>query len=209
MTMLEDRLRALGDGLDLDGGRDGELADSVLARLDEAGHPSSEGPPLLRIAAAIVLVLAIAIAAVPSSRRAVADWFGLDGVRIERRPDVSVPAEPDPLDGGADGAVGEVVDVDGTDVLVSEFTGTLDNPAIRKIASAATTVVSVDVDGEFGLWIAGAPHDVSFYGANGDIEFERVAGNTLLWQDGTVIRRLEGFADVDRAIEYAELIGDR
>lgn len=217
MTMIEARLRALGDALDLDDGhvdrQTDALAASVLERLDEVGLPGETEQrdsrrPLLRIAAAVVLVLAVAVAAVPTSRRAVADWFGFEGVSIERRPDVSVPTEPDPLDGGADGEVGEVVDVDGTDVLVSEFTGTLDNPAIGKIASPETNVVRVEVDGEFAVWIDGAPHEVSFAGPNGDIRFERFAGNTLLWQDGATIRRLEGFDDADAAIAYAEQIGD-
>ena len=64
----------------------------------------------------------------------------------------------------------------------------------------------VEVGGELGLWIDGAPHDVSFFDEQGDLVFERFAGNTLLWQDGSIVRRLEGFADVGSAIEYAEEI---
>jgi hypothetical protein len=219
MTMLDERLRALGDTLDLI--PDDDLVDTVLARLDEP--PSRDGRSLLRIAAALVLVLALVAVAVPSSRRSVADWFGFDGLRIERRPGTPTASVPDPLDRDGAGdddpshdvsdptnppaSIGTVVDVEGADILVSEFVGTLDNPAIGKTVGDGTNVRQVEVGGELGLWIDGAPHEVSFFDADRDIVFERFAGNTLLWQDGSVIRRLEGFVDVGAAIEFAERIG--
>lgn len=242
MTMLEERLRALGDTLDLDPGRatdpgpatdadptgiasdaafdattvDSALAAAVLARLDEP--PVRRGHTALRLVAALVIVVALVAAAVPSSRRTVADWFGLDGARVERRPDAPTASTPDPFDdastAGTDrsresdeastGSIGTVVEVDGIDVLVSEFVGTLDNPAIGKTVGDGTNVRQVDVGGAVGIWIDGAPHDVSFYDEQGDIVFERFAGNTLLWQDGGVVRRVEGFPDVTTAIAYAE-----
>jgi hypothetical protein len=153
----------------------------------------------------VVVVLAGAtVAAIPSSRRAVADWFGFDGARIERQPDLSVPAEPDPIDGGS---VGTVVDVGDDEVLVSSFTGTLDNPALAKVAGDGTRVQRVTVHGELALWIDGEPHEVSFFDERSEIIFQRFAGNTLLWQDGSLIRRLEGFSDVAAAIDYAESLG--
>ena len=233
MTMLDERLRALGDALELDAGgatdaaptnsalTDSALVDAVLARLDEP--TTRDGHPMLRVAAVLVIVLALVAVAVPSSRRTVADWFGFDGVRIERRPGAPTASTPDPIDPQASGAddqsgeqgapddppasIGTVVDVDGAGVLVSEFVGTLDNPAIGKTIGDGTNVRQVEVDGEFGVWIDGAPHDVSFYDEQGDIVFERFAGNTLLWQDGSVVRRLEGFPDATTAIAYAEQLG--
>jgi hypothetical protein len=239
VTTLDQRLRALGDALDLDldaGDGDG-LADAVLARLDEP-PPSVDGRPLLRVAAAVLIVLALVAVAVPSSRRTVADWFGFDGVRLERRPGAPAVSVPDPLDRNATAAdsssddpsddtsyetsdetsdepavddppveIGTIVEVDDREVLVSEFVGTLDNPAIGKTVGDGTAVRQVEVSGELGLWIDGAPHDVSFFDEQGDIAFRRFAGNTLLWQDGSTIRRLEGFADADAAIEYAEQLG--
>jgi hypothetical protein len=203
VTMLEDRLRALVDALDLD--TDDALADAVLARLDES--PSTGHRPLLRIAAALALVLALMVAAVPSSRRAVADWFGFEGVRIERRPDAPTVSDPDPIDTiDPVTTAGTVVDVDGTAILVSEFVGTLDNPAIAKTVGDGTEVIPVTVRGAFGLWIDGDPHDVLLLD-DGDIVYERFAGNTLLWQDGRVIRRVEGFGDLADAIEFAESFG--
>lgn len=245
MTMLEERLRSLGDALDLEPGRatgadptgadpavveateveatrsdgapvESALAAAVLARLDEP--PVRRGHTVLRVAAALVIVVALVAVAVPSSRRTVADWFGFDGARVERRPDAPTASTPDPFgdapttgaDGSIDpddpstGSIGTVIGVDGTDVLVSEFVGTLDNPAVGKIVGDGTSVRQVDVGGEVGIWIDGAPHDVSFYDEDGTIVFARFAGNTLLWQDGEVVRRLEGFPDVADAIAYAE-----
>jgi hypothetical protein len=225
MTMLEERLRSLGDALDLDPGIDAgqleaeaeaTLVAAVLARIDEP--PVRRGHTVLRVAAALVIVVALVAVAVPSSRRTVADWFGLDGARVERRPDAPTASTPDPFDDapttGADGSersddsatgsIGTVIEVDGIDILVSEFVGTLDNPAIGKTVGDGTSVRQVAVGGEVGIWIDGAPHDVSFLDEQGDIVFERFAGNTLLWQDGEVVRRLEGFPDVAAAIAYAE-----
>lgn len=241
MTMLEDRLRSLGDALDLepdadltdadltDAGRiDGGLVDAVIARLDETparpDHRRAADRPWLRVAAVLLLAVALVAVAVPSSRRTVADWFGLDGVRVERRPGAPAVSAPDPFDGvvaigddspgappdadASDGStapsIGTVVDVGGVEILVSEFVGSLDNPTIGKIVGDGTDVQQVQVGGGFGLWIDGAPHDVSFFDEGGDIVFERFAGNTLLWQDGRVVRRLEGFADVTDAVAYAE-----
>ena len=204
MTTIEDRLRSLGDVLDLD---DRDVVVGVLARLD---GPSARGDVQrrshpVRIVAAIVLVLALAVALVPNSRRAVADWFGFDGVRIERRPGASVPDRPDPLDRGD--AVGTVVTVAGVDVLVSEFDGSLDASLITKVATADTTIRTVVVGDDVGVWIAGEPHQVTLPDAQGRVVFDGFAGNTLLWQDGDVIRRLEGFDDVDAAIDYAVSLG--
>lgn len=227
MTMLEERLRSLGDALDLDarigadsGPDDTRLVDAVLARLDEPPvlRPGGERP-WLRVAAALVLAVALVAVAVPSSRRTVADWFGFDGVRIERRPGAPAVSVPDPIDESTSraddppddlpddpsaGSIGTVVDVDGTDILLSEFAGTLDNPAIGKTVGDGTDVQQVSVGGALGIWIDGVPHDVSFYDERGTIVFERFAGNTLLWQDGDVVRRLEGFPDAATAIAYAE-----
>ena len=206
MTMLEEQLREFGDRLDVDGVDDGALVARVLARLDdEAGSDDPQrhhrwSTPMRGAAAAVVLVIAVVVA-VPSSRRTVAGWFGFDGATIERSPQLDGPAAPDPL---ADRGVGTTAVVEGDDILVAEIVGTLDNPGLGKVLGADADVTEVTVNGAFALWIDGAPHEVSFYGADGDIVFRGFAGNTLLWEDGGVIRRLEGFDTVGAAIAYAE-----
>lgn len=202
MTLLEDRLRDLGEALDVS---DDGLVDEVMAQLDQPARSSVPSRLTgLRVAAAVLVAIAVGVAIVPSSRRAVADWFGFDGARIERRPDLEVPTTPDPLDRGA---VGTIDEVEGTEVLVSTFDGTLDTPALGKTLGPGSDVTEVVVGDAFGLWIDGEPHEVGFRDADGHIVFEGFAGNTLLWQDGDLIRRLEGFADVETAIAYVESIG--
>lgn len=206
MTMLEEQLREFGDRLDVDGVDDGALATRVLARLDgETGSHASErrdrwATPMRVAAVAVALGIAVAVA-VPSSRRTVAGWFGFDGATIERAPQLDVPAAPDPL---GDRGVGTTAVVEGDDILVAEIVGTLDNPGLGKVLGTDAEVTEVTVNGAFALWIDGAPHEVSFYDADGEIVFRGFAGNTLLWQDGDVIRRLEGFGTVGAAIDHAE-----
>jgi len=205
VTRIEDRLRDLGDALDV--ADDDELAVAVVARLDDSA-PAEQRRALLRVAAVVIVAVAVVVAAVPTSRRTVAGWFGFDGVTVELRPDVSMPAVPDPVDRGSSGGVGTVVPVDGTEVLVSEFVGSLDRAVIGKVATAETEVTEVDVGGVPGLWIEGAPHAVSFFDEEGDLASVAIAGNTLLWQDGDRIRRLEGFDELRAALAYASTLGD-
>lgn len=211
MTALDDRLRSLGAQLDLDADPH-HMVTEVLARVADDGEAGSNrvgaqvARPWLRVAAGLVVLAAAVAVAVPSSRRTVADWFGLDGVDVERRPDVSVPLEAPAIDDTTSTpGTGGVVDVDGVPILVSEIDGRLDEAVISKTVGNATDVVAVNVGADLGLWIAGRPHELAVF-RDGELLFERLAANTLVWQDGPVIRRLEGFDDLDRALEYAATI---
>lgn len=204
MIDLESRLSDLGDSLDLD--ETADLASAVVTRL---AAPTGDGPAEktwsrravgLRVAAALVLVTAVLVA-VPGSRQAIAEWFGLDGVTIDRDPTLSPPPETPPLAGSP--GDGTVVDVDGAEVLVSALDGRLDEGVISKTLGPDTGIERVDVAGNLGLWIDGEPHVVSYRSDDGEIVSERFAGNTLLWQDGDVIRRVEGFATLADALAFA------
>ena len=74
--------------------------------------------------------------------------------------------------------------------------------SFTKVLGAGSDVRRVDVDGHPGLWIDGAPHEVVIRGVDGETEVRRFAGNTLLWQDGDTIRRVEGFASLDEALRF-------
>lgn len=217
MTIIEDRLRALADEFDFG---DASVADGVLDRI--ASRSPSATPVAHRewswhqVAAIVVVVIAAAVLAVPSSRHAVADWLGFGGVQIERVPDLSVPATASPVEPATaspiEPTVGPtieqgVVEVDGTEVLVSEIPGMLEQPLLSKTVGDGTDVIQVEINGSPGVWIVGAPHEVAYRADDGSFVFERFAGDTLLWQDGEVIRRVEGFETLEAALRFAEDFG--
>lgn len=182
MIDLERDLAELGDRLALD---DDRLADDVLARV--AGPASSRSTPTWLVAAAVVLAVASVALVVPSSRQAIADWFGLDGVRIEQEPGLTVPPDVE-LPAG---------------VLVDRFDGSLDEDVITKVLGGGTGIERVDVGGRPGLWIDGVPHEVVIRDGTGALVTRRFAGKTLLWQDGDTIVRLEGAPTLDEALRLA------
>lgn len=196
MTDLESRLSDLGKHLDVD---DGDLVDGILDRLQPPTRRS--GPVWLQAAAVIAILAAAAVFAVPEARRTVADWFGFGAVSIQRLPDDAVrqaDAEFD-LAGPGDSSI-EVVD--GREILVSRFDAHLPAPFLTKTVGASTQVFVVEVDGHPGVWVGEGPHDV-FYETDDGLGVSRTAGRTLLWQDGDVLYRLEGFSDPDAALEFA------
>jgi hypothetical protein len=154
------------------------------------------------VVAAAVLVVLVGVALIPDSRRAVARWFGLDGVTVEVDPNVTGTAAPVSIDLPGPGE-SRVVDVGGRQILVSTVSGTLSPRMITKSVQSSNQVEEVDVDGAPGLWIAGPPHEIGYESPPGQPVFERMAGNTLLWQRGDVITRVEGFADLEAALAFA------
>ena len=87
----------------------------------------------------------------------------------------------------------------GAAAIVTEFAGaTVDEQFFGKVLDQTTTLEKVTVNGQPGFWIQGTPH-FFFYQVNGAVQQEtlRLAGNTLLWTQGTLLLRLE--AQVDRA----------
>ena len=195
---LSERLRDLGDALDFD---DAGLADSVLGRITTERAHSSKARLWLAAAAAALLVL-VGVAVIPDSRRAVARWFGLDGVTVEVDPEVTGSAAPVASDLPGPGQ-SRVVQVEGKDILVSTMSGTLSSRMITKTVQSSDQVQEVDVDGAPGLWFAGPAHEIGYESPTGQPVFERMAGNTLVWQRGDVITRVEGFDDLEDALAFA------
>lgn len=197
MNKLEVRLADLADVLDVD---DAGLVKSIDARLDELSG-QRRAHRRLQMVAVFVLIVAVAIALHPDSRRVVARWFGLNQVRIERDADLDVSSAPVTfeLPGPGDS---QIVEINGREILVSAIVGRLDRPILQKTLASNTSIIEVDVGGHLGLWIDGAPHQVMYEAGDGDIAVERVAGNTLLWEVGDVLYRLEGFDNLDDALKF-------
>lgn len=225
---LEERLIGLGAAMTFPDAE--SLADDVLDVLDAAaegdgapGVPNRElatepgtsprglhhrlGRRWLLTAAAVLLAVAVAAAAVPASRRAVARWLGFDDFRIEPvvelepMPEGAATSPSDPLPGP--GTVVASTVVDGAPVLVAELPGTLASGLFTKQVGPGTTVTAVAVEGDAGFWIAGAPHTLLYLDDRGATVEARVAGNVLVWQHGATIRRVEGARTLEQALQVA------
>jgi hypothetical protein len=90
--------------------------------------------------------------------------------------------------------------VDGT-IRLDQFDGRLD----YLFAKTAPGVEFTTVHGESALWFE-KPHEVVVLDAAGKprTETARLAGHTLIWEEGGTVLRLEGGFTRERAIEIAE-----
>jgi hypothetical protein len=89
-------------------------------------------------------------------------------------------------------------------LLLSEFRAR-SLPYMDKTASGASEVVPVRIDGGRGFWLAGKPHVQVYRGKDGTIRPDtlRLAGNTLVWERGSLTLRLEGAASEQQALAVA------
>jgi len=86
-------------------------------------------------------------------------------------------------------------------LLLSEFRG---QAFIEKLIEPGTEVERVTVDGNPGAWL-GEPHVFVYRDRNGRVRdgTARLAGSTLLWQQGEVLLRLEGDLSKQEALRIA------
>ncbi len=97
----------------------------------------------------------------------------------------------------------------GVGMLLTEFRGTVGRDSFLKAIGPGTKLDSVTVNGSPGFWIEGSPHlFYSYRDANGQFGSEeaRLAGNVLLWQQGSLTLRLEGVVNKDQALRIAESV---
>jgi hypothetical protein len=87
----------------------------------------------------------------------------------------------------------------GAALLFQQFPASVDRNVIGKATGAGARVEPVQVDGERGYFISGAPHGFAYLGEDGNAGFQeqRLAGNTLLLEHGDLLLRVEG--EVSRA----------
>jgi hypothetical protein len=87
----------------------------------------------------------------------------------------------------------------GISALVIELGGRLDVAILGKVAGSGTRIEQLTVNGGPGAWLEGQPHEFFYLTAGGAFVNDslRLAGNTLIWEQGGVVLRIE--AQVDRA----------
>jgi hypothetical protein len=232
---LEQRLLALSAVLEVSPAPDlvpGVLA-RLPARHDGRRRPTGRA---LALALATILVLAGAAMAVPSTRNAILRVLGLHGVRIERvhhlpplppgaatrvglgrriplaqaRHAASftalLPTGPASAYLDRDVPGGRISLLFGR-ALIIEFRGTT-TPFIFKVIGPGTTVSTVRVNGGPGVYLSGAPHEVIFRESTGQIQTDRVrlAGNVLMWQQGSLTLRIEGTRTLAQALVIARAL---
>ena len=93
----------------------------------------------------------------------------------------------------------------GVGLLLGEFQGSTDQAFLSKMAGPGTQIAPVTVAGQPGFWLSGQPHEFLYRDANGVARQQtlRLAGNTLIWEHGTLTLRLEAGVDEATALRIA------
>jgi hypothetical protein len=97
--------------------------------------------------------------------------------------------------------------IPGSDLVLTLMAvpGSADERLLHKVAGPGTRIDPVDVNGDPGWWLSGAPHELMVLRPDGDIAVVRsaLAGDTLLFaRDGTLYR-LESALGKDATLEIA------
>jgi hypothetical protein len=228
---IEAALRSLGARLDVPDPP--EVTDTVLSRLDEkpARRPVRR---LVAAAVTVLVALATAMAVSPTVRAAVYDFLRIGGVEIhENEPAPLTPSQSvdPPLPGERDVSLTQAREeadfplklptglgkpttvrlIDGARVVsmafgpvrVDQFDGGLD-PMFTKFASARD-VHHVTVAAGPAIWVD-HPHPVLYTDRDGRMREEgaRLAGSTLIWENGGITYRVEGDLTEHQAVVIAE-----
>jgi len=93
----------------------------------------------------------------------------------------------------------------GPAAIVVELRGAVEGTFFAKGVGPGTTLEEVVVNGGRGFWLAGSPHFFFYRDATGAIQQEtlRLAGNTLIWEQGGVTLRFEAMVTKDQALRIA------
>lgn len=96
----------------------------------------------------------------------------------------------------------------GRTVLLSQFMSRGGEEMLKKLSVNATVIEPVDVGGDPGLWLEGAPHVLAWIDrATGYRERPvKIRGNVLIWVHGGLTLRLEGRLSKAQAVELARTI---
>jgi hypothetical protein len=94
----------------------------------------------------------------------------------------------------------------GVSVLITEARGAVNKNFFGKMLGPDTTLEELQVNGHPGFWIAGNPHVFYFTDTNGQFRDEtmRLATNTLIFDNGGTVVRIEGNLTKAQALEIAK-----
>lgn len=118
--------------------------------------------------------------------------LGVDDRRIVSLAWSATPG--DPVLGGTD-----------TFLRLMAVPGTTEEPLITKAAGPDVRLEPIEVDGDPGWWITGAPHEIMILRPDGDIGVLRAAvvGDTLVFSRGGTLYRLESALGREATLEIA------
>ena len=235
MSELELRLTSLAEAVEYPTTPDLATAVERSLGRRPAARPSRRRVLAVALAAALAVAAGV-LAFSPGARSAFLELFRLQGAtvtRVESLPEVELIAfdlgervdreeaerrvgfelfdlgEPDAIY-VRDGRVASLVygPLERPRLVLSQLDGAVWDGFHKKAAGPGTTIEDVRVDGERGLFVSGEEHYVMFVGGDGRVTDERtaLAGNTLLWNRGPLLLRLEADVSRDEALELAESI---
>ena len=98
----------------------------------------------------------------------------------------------------------------GIGLLVQQINGSLERERVEKlIVEVGASVTQLEVGGAPGYWIGGPPHLIRYRGPSGEerSEMTRLVGDTLVWQQGDVLFRIESGLGLAETLRIAESIG--
>ena len=96
----------------------------------------------------------------------------------------------------------------GIGLLVQVIDGALDRERVEKLVAEGATVTPVLVVDAAGFWIEGPPHVVRYTDPGGAERSQRtrLVGDTLVWERGGVLYRIESGLGLDGTLRIAESI---
>ncbi len=96
----------------------------------------------------------------------------------------------------------------GVSAIVVEFKGTIETQIMAKAIGPGTTLDAVPLGGGVAYYLAGQPHQFFFRDPAGNLQPEtlRLAGNTLLWEEGGFTYRLEAQVSMEEAVRIASTL---
>lgn len=252
MADLQERLIQLGQDLAYP-----QTPNFMPALRSSLGRPARREPfdtrRLALVTAALMVALG-ALLAIPTTRDAIAGFFGLRGVIIQRVPRLPSPTPSSGTTAGERLGLGRQVTLPvaeaavpygisfpqalgspdqvfllqpadlkavalvwlprrdlpaaaetGVGALVIDFPGTVQPDLFMKMVGPDATVEAVEVNGNPAYWISGKPHGFFFLDGKGNPREDtfRLARNVLIWNQGSLVVRIESALDREHTLELA------